>query len=135
MCPEWLDEQQQGWPCRDVLLDWDRPAVQASAPDAVHIRDTAPSQPALTATLTSCEAFGLEDVAVADLAQQAHAAIVAGRWDALRPLLHPYIHWTDVNGTVRGRSKVMAMLARAATAPAEPGSIEVRDGQIYRWHS
>jgi hypothetical protein len=72
---------------------------------------------------------------VDDLARQAHAAIIAGQWDALRPLLHPYLHWTDVNGTVRGRSKVIAMLTGAATIPAEPKSVEIRDGQIYRWSS
>lgn len=70
-----------------------------------------------------------------DVARQALAAIVAGEWDTLRPLLHPYLHWTDANGTMRGRSKVMAMLARASTAPAEPASIELRDGQIYRWNN
>jgi hypothetical protein len=69
------------------------------------------------------------------IAGQAHAAIVAAEWDTVRPLLHPYLHWTDGNGTVRGRSKVMAMLRRATKAPAEPTSIELRDGQIYRWHS
>ncbi|HEV2376099.1 MAG TPA: nuclear transport factor 2 family protein [Streptosporangiaceae bacterium] len=70
-----------------------------------------------------------------DLARQAYAAIITGQWDALRPLLHPYLHWTDANGTLRGRSKVMAMLAQATPVPAEPRSVEVRDGQIYRWHS
>jgi len=51
-------------------------------------------------------------------------------------MLHPYLHWTDGNGkTTRGRSKVMALLELAAEPPTEPASIEVRDGQIYRWYS
>lgn len=70
------------------------------------------------------------------IGQRAHAAILAADWDALRPLLHPYLHWTDRNGkTLRGRSKVLAMLEQAAQAPAEARSIELRDGQIYRWRA
>jgi hypothetical protein len=72
------------------------------------------------------------------IGQRAHAAILAGDRDALRPLLHPYLHWTDRNGkTLRGRSKVLAMLEQAAQAPAEAEarSIELRDGQIYRWRA
>jgi hypothetical protein len=50
--------------------------------------------------------------------------------------LHPYLHWADGNGrTIRGRSKVLAMLAQAAHAPAWARSIELRDGQIYRWRA
>jgi hypothetical protein len=54
-------------------------------------------------------------------------------WDALKPLLHPYLHWTDSAGTtIRGRTQVMARLReRAPTGP--PSSHELRDGQIYRW--
>ena len=71
-----------------------------------------------------------------DIGQRANEAILAGDWNALRPLLHPYLHWTDSAGnTVRGRSKVLAMLAHAAQPPAVPRSIELRDGQIYRWRS
>jgi hypothetical protein len=69
-------------------------------------------------------------------ANGAHAAILAGDWNALRPLLHPYLHWTDSKGkTVRGRSNVLAMLEHAAQPSAEARSTEVRDGQIYRWRS
>ena len=75
------------------------------------------------------------DVNVDDIGQRAYAAIVAGDWNAVRPFLHPYLRWTDSNGrTVRGRTKVLAMLQQAAQAPAEAQSIELRDGQIYRWH-
>jgi hypothetical protein len=73
---------------------------------------------------------------VEDIGQLAQAAIVAGDWDALRPLLHPYLRWTGSNGkTLRGRSRVLAMLAQAAQPPARAQSIELRDGQIYRWRA
>jgi len=74
------------------------------------------------------------DGAVEDVGQRAHAAIVAGDWSTVRLLLHPYLHWTDsTGGTIRGRAKVLAMLEHAAQAPAQARSIELRDGQIYRW--
>jgi hypothetical protein len=61
--------------------------------------------------------------------------MVDGDWEGPR-LLHAYLHWTDSHGsTVRGRNTVMAMLERAGTAPAPPASIELRDGQIYRWRA
>jgi len=75
-------------------------------------------------------------VDVDDIGQRVHAAIAAGDWDAVRPLLHPYLHWTDSNGrTFRGRSTVLAMLEQAAQPPAWARSIELRDGQIYRWRA
>jgi hypothetical protein len=71
---------------------------------------------------------------VDDVVSAAHAAIVARYWAALRLLLHPYLHWTDSDGHVlRGRGKVLAMLERV-DAPAPPSAVELRDGQIYRWH-
>lgn len=71
-----------------------------------------------------------------DISQRAYAAIAAGDWGTVRSLLHPHLHWTDSDGsTVRGRSNVLAMPGQAAQAPAEAQSIEVRDGQIYRWRS
>ena len=73
------------------------------------------------------------DGGVEDIGQRAHVAIVAGDWDTVRALLHPYLHWTDSSGTIRGRIKVLAMLEQAAQAPAQAQSIELRDGQIYRW--
>jgi len=73
---------------------------------------------------------------VDDIGQRAHAAIVAGDRNAVRPLLHPYLHWTDSDGRIfRGRSKVLAMLEQAVQAPAEAQFIELRDGQIYRWRA
>ena len=63
----------------------------------------------------------------------ARAAIEAGDWARLRPLLHPYLHWTAPGGhTVRGRSNVLSQLARTPRAGL-PARYELRDGQIYRW--
>ncbi|MVZ99665.1 DUF4440 domain-containing protein [Actinomadura sp. LD22] len=71
-----------------------------------------------------------------EIVRQAHAALAARDWEAARPLLHPYLHWTGADGrTLRGRTKVLAMLEEAAQAPAPPASVELRDGQIYRWRA
>jgi hypothetical protein len=51
---------------------------------------------------------------------------------ALKALLHPYLHWSEPRIELRGRVKVLARLA-AAPAPKPPASVELRDGQIYRW--
>ena len=70
---------------------------------------------------------------VADLAC---AAIGSKDWDALRPLLHPYRLWRRVDGTtIRGRAKVLAMLAESPDGPERPASVELRDDQIYRWRA
>jgi hypothetical protein len=64
---------------------------------------------------------------------QAVAALERRDWETLKLLLHPYLHWTDRSGrTVRGRTNVLAMLQRRATA-GPPVSYELRDGQVYRW--
>lgn len=34
-----------------------------------------------------------QDAGVDEAAGQAYAAIVAGDWDAVRPMLHPYLRW------------------------------------------
>ena len=66
-----------------------------------------------------------------DVASAAHAAIVARDWVTLRML--PYLHWTDVDGrTLRGRTRVLAMLQRGDT-PGPPSAVELRDEPIYRW--
>jgi hypothetical protein len=53
--------------------------------------------------------------------------------DAARVVLHPYLHWDREDGTtLRGRKNVLAMLANASV-PRPPSSVELRDGQIYRW--
>jgi len=62
-------------------------------------------------------------------------AITRRDWDTVRRVLHPYLHWTGVDGlTLRGRNQVITMLEREGT-PAAPAQVELRDGQIYRWHS
>ena len=69
----------------------------------------------------------------ADPLEDAVDAIERRDWDRLKPLLHPYLHWTAGDGTtLRGRSQVMARLADARP-PARPSSCELRDGQVYRW--
>jgi hypothetical protein len=67
------------------------------------------------------------------VAQAAIAAIERRDWDELKPLLHPYLHWTDRDGnTLRGRKSVLKKLADER--PTEPPAFhELRDGQIYRW--
>ena len=62
----------------------------------------------------------------------AWAAIDAGEWGELRPLLHPYLHWHDGEVALRGRSQVLAHLQQVPT-PRPPTEVEVRDGQLYRW--
>ena len=68
-------------------------------------------------------------------AAEALAALKARDWGRLRSLLHPYLRWTDVGGReVRGRKKVMLLLEHMEDADP-PASVELRDGQIYRWRS
>ena len=61
-------------------------------------------------------------------------AIREQNWDAARLALHPYLRWTQPDGTViRGRTNVLAMLTQAPETPTAPQRTELRDGQIYRW--
>jgi hypothetical protein len=70
-----------------------------------------------------------------DVVLAAHAAMAARDWDNLRLMLHPYLHWTEIDGRVlRGRNHVLAML-EWVDLPAPPSAVELRDGQIYRWQS
>lgn len=70
------------------------------------------------------------------IARRAHSAIAAQDWAGLRMLLHPYMRWTGSDGvTIRGRTQVIAALQRAAATPSAPVSVEIRDGQIYRWRA
>lgn len=62
----------------------------------------------------------------------AWAALDAGRWGELRPLLHPSLRWHDGSAELSGRSKVLAHLASVPT-PKPPTEVEIRDGQVYRW--
>jgi hypothetical protein len=64
--------------------------------------------------------------------QDAIAAIERRDLDSLRPLLHPYLQWKDRDGTLRGRTKVLARLAHTQGIRL-PEKVELRNGQIYRW--
>ncbi len=59
-----------------------------------------------------------------DVASGAHAAIIKRDWDALQPLLNPYLHWMQADGpVVRGRTKVIGMLqAIGISGPRRPSS-------------
>ena len=59
-------------------------------------------------------------------------AVERADWPQVKALLHPYLHWSEPQGAIRGRVKVLARLA-AGPAPTAPASYELRDGQIYRW--
>ena len=65
-------------------------------------------------------------------AAAAWAAIDAGEWGELRPLLHPYLHWRDGEVALRGRTNVLRHLQQVPT-PRPPTEVEVREGQVYRW--
>jgi hypothetical protein len=60
------------------------------------------------------------------------ALLDAQDYVAARLLLHPYVHWHDRDLVLRGRSNVLAHL-REHPRPRPPASVEVRDGQVYRW--
>ncbi len=62
----------------------------------------------------------------------AWAAIDAGEWGELRPMLHPHLHWHDRGVDLRGRSNVLRHL-QAHPTPRPPTEVAVRDDQIYRW--
>ena len=60
-------------------------------------------------------------------------ALSRGDWQRMRLALHPYLHWICEDGTVlRGRRRVLEQLAEAPPL-GPPASVELRDGQIYRW--
>jgi hypothetical protein len=58
-------------------------------------------------------------------------AIEARDWARLKPLLHPYLHWSAPAVTIRGRTKLLAHLETSPDV-RPPASYELRDGQIYR---
>lgn len=62
----------------------------------------------------------------------AWAAMDDADWDTLRALLHPYLHFTDGRVSLRGRRAVLEHL-RAHPTPKPPRTVEIRDGQVYRW--
>ena len=60
-------------------------------------------------------------------------ALQRGDREWLRLALHPYLRWTREDGTVlRGHRRVLDLLAEAPPL-GPPASVELRDGQIYRW--
>ncbi len=65
-------------------------------------------------------------------AAAAWAAMEAREWGELRGLLHPYVRLTDRGVALSGRNNVLAHLREHPT-PRPPRSVEVRDGQVYRW--
>jgi len=52
----------------------------------------------------------------------------------LRSALHPYLYWIEPPVAIRGRVKVLAHLAENRKIAA-PSTVEMRDGQVYRWIS
>jgi hypothetical protein len=69
---------------------------------------------------------------LASPAAAAWAALDAGEWDEARLLLHPHLRFTDGSLSLRGRAHVLEHL-RSQPTPKPPASVEVRDGQVYRW--
>ena len=63
-----------------------------------------------------------------ELAEAVIEALEAGDEQTLTALLHPYLHWTEGGTSIRGRIRVLA-----GPPPEPPASVELRDGQIYRW--
>ena len=66
-------------------------------------------------------------------AAQAWAATEAQDWGEVGTLLHPDVAWRDGDVELRGRAAVLAHL-RAHPTPRPPDSVDVRDGQLTRWH-
>ena len=54
------------------------------------------------------------------------------QWHEVRPLLHPYLHYLDGDVALRGRNQVLDHL-RGHPTPKPPTSVEIKDGQVYRW--
>ncbi|UGT41337.1 nuclear transport factor 2 family protein [Nocardia yamanashiensis] len=60
-------------------------------------------------------------------------AVESGDWARFAQLVHPYVHWTEDGVTTRGRTRVMALLSGRGVKPA--ATVELRDGQVYRWNA
>jgi hypothetical protein len=73
---------------------------------------------------------------VDDVVSEAIEALRRRDLERVKPLVHPYVHWTYAGGTtIRGRAKLLAVLTEDGSAIAPPSSVELRDGQIYRWRA
>jgi hypothetical protein len=69
---------------------------------------------------------------VDDVVRHAIEAMRGRDWETLRPLVHPYVHWTDAGGTTRrGRTRLMASLVDTTGSDVLEVD-EIRDGQLYR---
>jgi hypothetical protein len=68
------------------------------------------------------------------IAQDVLDAVERGDWTTVKALLHPYLHWREPGVAIRGRTKVLTRLAESPP-PSPPSTVELRDGQIYRWTS
>jgi hypothetical protein len=67
------------------------------------------------------------------VAERAMDMIAQRDWVAIREVVHPYIRWTRSDGSLlRGRLNLIASV-EDGRAPLPPESVELRDGQIYRW--
>jgi hypothetical protein len=54
---------------------------------------------------------------VQDVVRAAHQAMLERDWDALRLMLHPYLHWTAADGSrLRGRTKIFGSVAERGAA-------------------
>jgi hypothetical protein len=53
-------------------------------------------------------------------------------WHELGGLLHPHVHWRDRTLALRGRTNVLTHV-RGVPTPRPPTTVEIRDGQVYRW--
>jgi len=70
---------------------------------------------------------------VDEVTRAAYESMLEHDWERLRPMLHPYVHWSAADGTrLRGRTRVLERLQHASP-PVRPAAVELRDGQIYRW--
>jgi hypothetical protein len=60
------------------------------------------------------------------------SAIESGEWDGVNARLHPEVVWRDGRVGLEGRTDVVAYL-RSHPTPRPPTTVEVRDGQVWRW--
>jgi hypothetical protein len=67
------------------------------------------------------------------MVREALEDMAARDWQRLKLKLHPYVHWTEADGTqIRGRTKLLDLLSSTESV-GPPSSYEIRDGQLYRW--
>lgn len=112
-------------PARDLRYQW--VCARLERLDAVEMREL------VTDAWRMCSPKMLHDLPeLPPPSAAAWAAVDAGDWDRAKALLHPYLHFTDGDVVLRGRTNVLAHL-RGHPTPRPPTEVEVRDGQLYRW--